>query len=299
MLPNQSEQPVSIPCEGETLIGIVNKPVKACRTGVVIIVAGGPQYRVGAHRQFVTLARLLAGRGIASIRFDHRGTGDSTGELRGFIDMNADIQSAIDTLFDRVPEIEKVVLWGECESATASAFFSYLDTRVQGIFMVNPWIRTDVGLAKTIIKHYYWQRIMQKSFWKKVMSGKFSATDSLKSIVKMMQSIFTRPENVSHSEMSDNFFELPLPERLAKSCEKFQGQIFILTSGFDFIAREFKDYLKSSEIWQKIIASGQVTLKDIPDADHTFSRLEWRKELLDQTVDWIMRLDSKRNNQSM
>ncbi len=110
MLPGQSEVPVVIPCKDDSLVGIINKPVNAGKTGVVIVVAGGPQYRVGAHRQFVTLARLLSKQGVASIRFDHRGTGDSTGNLRGFMDMNADIKSAVDTLCKHAPDIEKIVL---------------------------------------------------------------------------------------------------------------------------------------------------------------------------------------------
>ena len=52
-------------------------------TGVLVIV-GGPQYRVGSHRQYVQLSRHLAEQGIASMRFDVRGMGDSPGVQRSF-----------------------------------------------------------------------------------------------------------------------------------------------------------------------------------------------------------------------
>ncbi|SER12393.1 exosortase A system-associated hydrolase 1 [Nitrosomonas sp. Nm51] len=292
MLLSHTEIPVVFPCNNDSLVGVISKPENSSRIGVVIVVAGGPQYRVGAHRQFVTLARLLASHAIASIRFDHRGTGDSTGNLRGFVDMNADIQSAADTLLSRVPEVEKIVLWGECESATASAFYSYLDPRIQGIFMVNPWIRTEAGLAKTMIRHYYWRRLLEKSFWTKVMSGNFSLTASLKSCMKMIKSTWARSGGKADSVFNDTLDTLPLPERLAQSCQRFSGEMFILTSGWDYIAREFNDYVKSSKIWQELTVSGCVTLKDIPEADHTFSRPEWRKQLFDYTINWLKRIES-------
>ncbi|MCB1947557.1 MAG: hydrolase 1, exosortase A system-associated [Burkholderiales bacterium] len=292
MLPSSTEIPVVFPCETDLLVGIISKPDKASRIGVVIVVAGGPQYRVGAHRQFVTLARLLASHAIASIRFDHRGTGDSTGELRGFVDMNADIQSAVNVLLESVPEIDKIVLWGECESATASAFYSYTDPRIQGIFMVNPWIRTDAGLAKTMIRYYYWHRLLEKSFWTKVMSGQFSITASLKSCMTLIKSTLSNKRGEADSSVDEAIDILPLPERLAESCRRFSGEMFILTSGRDYIAREFNDYVETSKIWQELIASGRVTLKAIPEADHTFSRLEWRNKLLEYTVSWLKNIES-------
>ena len=48
-------------CAGEELVGILHPAPGA--TGVVIVV-GGPQYRVGSHRQFLLLARRLAASGI-------------------------------------------------------------------------------------------------------------------------------------------------------------------------------------------------------------------------------------------
>lgn len=281
-----TEIPVLVPCNGDTLVGIVHKPENFGKVGVVIVVAGGPQYRVGAHRQFITLARKLAKKGITTIRFDHRGTGDSTGELRGFMDMNEDIQSAIHTLCIHVPAIEHVVLWGECVSATACTFYSYTDTRVKGILLTNPWIRTEQGQAKTFLKHYYWDRLFDKSFWLKVKSGKFSVLRSLTSYFKLYQSSKSKTEvpiNIEHDLVA-----LPLPERVVKSCEHFHGKVLVVTSGKDLIAQEYKDYVEFSTAWQSMIQNGKITAYDIPDSDHTFSRETWRDALFNYTENWII-----------
>ena len=56
-------------------------------TGVLLIV-GGPQYRVGSHRQFVQLARSLAQLDIPVLRFDYSGMGDSAGDKKSFEQIN-------------------------------------------------------------------------------------------------------------------------------------------------------------------------------------------------------------------
>ena len=53
---NFSEQVVVFAAEEERLLGIVTMPEVPIDCGVLMIV-GGPQYRVGSHRQFLLLSR--------------------------------------------------------------------------------------------------------------------------------------------------------------------------------------------------------------------------------------------------
>ena len=78
------EVPLTFDCLGDTLIGILHKGASDASTGVLMVV-GGRQYRAGAHRQFVKLARYLACHGIPVLRFDVRGMGDSEGDVRHFL----------------------------------------------------------------------------------------------------------------------------------------------------------------------------------------------------------------------
>jgi LmbE family N-acetylglucosaminyl deacetylase len=84
------ESAIAFGCEAETLFGVLHRPVQPGTRGVVIVV-GGPQTRVGSHRQFVLLARALAAAGVAALRFDYRGMGDSSGSVRDFTTIDADI----------------------------------------------------------------------------------------------------------------------------------------------------------------------------------------------------------------
>ena len=139
----------------EKLVGVLHTSDKPARVGLIIVV-GGAQYRVGSHRQFVLLARDLATHGIAVMRFDYKGTGDSEGELgrpEPCEHLDADIRAAVDVLLDRLPDLEKIVLWGLCDGASAILLYAHHDPRVKGAVLLNPWVRTPGGHAKTVIKH--------------------------------------------------------------------------------------------------------------------------------------------------
>ena len=86
------------------MVGILSLPAAPGPRGV-LIVTGGPQYRVGSHRQFVLLARALAARGVPVLRFDLRGMGDSEGSARDYRAAAPDIAGALAQFFDAVPAL--------------------------------------------------------------------------------------------------------------------------------------------------------------------------------------------------
>ncbi|NND69017.1 MAG: hydrolase 1, exosortase A system-associated, partial [Halioglobus sp.] len=71
---------------------------------------GGPQYRVGSHRQFTLLARHLAAQGFTSLRFDYSGMGDSEGVRARFDNVREDVEAALDALLAAAPGVRRVVL---------------------------------------------------------------------------------------------------------------------------------------------------------------------------------------------
>ena len=128
---NEPEQAISFRCEGSQLVGIV-AGARAPQARGVVVVVGGPQYRAGSHRQFTYLCRGLAQAGIASLRFDYRGMGDSEGDPRNFEAIDADIRAAVDAFIVAVPQLREVVLWGLCDAASATLFYGPTDARVTG-----------------------------------------------------------------------------------------------------------------------------------------------------------------------
>ncbi len=274
-----AETAFTFECEESKLTGILSLPETPFSQGVLIIV-GGPQYRVGSHRQFTLLSRDLAQAGIPCMRFDYRGMGDSDGESHTFENIHEDIRTAVDAFFVQCPNLEKLVLWGLCDAASAAIFYAHSDNRIRGLVLVNPWIRTPHGEAKAQLKHYYLSRMTDADFWRKLSSGKFEFGDSFKGVFGAISRIKT-PE-------SDK--KAPLPERMCQSLEKFHGKILLILSENDLVAREFEDAVKASQKWRDLLGSPKVIRRDLPDADHTFSCRLWRDQVAQWTCDWIAKL---------
>lgn len=282
---NYSETALVFACQGESLIGIASVPDQPV-TRAVLIVVGGPQYRVGSHRQFALLARSLAADGIASLRFDYRGMGDSGGDARDFEDVGADLRAAIDTLFAAVPTIRDVVIWGLCDAASAALFYAGSDSRVSGLVLLNPWVRTTDGAAKAILKHYYRDRLLQPALWKKIASGQFQVGAAIRSLLGVLGKAAGGGKDAAQAGAAP-CASGTLPERMLAGLNNFKGQVLLILSGRDLTAQEFADLAHASPDWQRALGATQVRRLSFDEADHTFSRRAWRDQVATWTSHWI------------
>jgi alpha/beta superfamily hydrolase len=74
------EQPVTFQVNGEQLVGMLHLPAQLPAPGVCLF-HGFTGHKGESHRLFVTCARALAEAGLIALRFDFRGSGDSSGEF--------------------------------------------------------------------------------------------------------------------------------------------------------------------------------------------------------------------------
>jgi exosortase A-associated hydrolase 1 len=273
------ESVLAFACGGDALYGVLSRPRGACRRGVLIVV-GGPQYRAGSHRQFTLLARHLAREGIAAMRFDYRGMGDSEGAARDFEAVADDLRAALDAFTGAVPELREVVLWGLCDAASAIAMYAAADARVSGLVLLNPWVRTEGGSARATLKHYYRARLLDPAFWRKLGRGRFDAAGSLKSMLGLARSALRKPAPADDAG-------LPFVERMRQGLEAFGGPVLVIIGGADLTGREFCDLGGADPAWQRMLAGPRVTRHQIDKADHTFSRRVWRDQVADWTCAWM------------
>lgn len=286
------EQALVFSCGDAWLAGIISRPPRPLQRGVLVVV-GGPQYRAGSHRQFTLLCRALAGRGIAAMRFDYRGMGDSEDEMREFEDILPDIHAAIDHFFMRVPELREVVIWGLCAAASAALFYAHQDPRVTGLVLLNPWVRTAAGIAKTQLKHYYWSRLTDQEFWRKVVRGEFALATAARSFAgTLMAAIATGKEDAEKKSGVDTpaaaGISAPLPERMADGLRQFEGKVLLILSGDDLTAREFEEVVHGSKRWRSLLADQRIARRDLRESNHTFSRREWRDQVANWTGEWVV-----------
>ncbi len=272
------ERPVVFDCHDQQLAGILHPGTGNATSGVVIVV-GGPQYRVGSHRQFVGIARHLAAAGIPVLRFDYRGMGDSEGDIRDFQAVGEDIGSAIDTLFREHPSLQRCVPWGLCDAATAIAFHAHRDPRISGQILLNPWVHTEAGEARAFLKHYYLKRLFSRALWKKIFSGDFNPRESASSLGDNIQTAKAQPESSTDEA---------LPERMLAGIQAFSGDTLLILSGDDLVASEFLDATAKSKEWRAWLESERLTRHDLEEADHTFSSEEWKNAVSDICREWLL-----------
>lgn len=280
---NFTEHALVMHCDGDAMLGVVSKPDCTSKLGVIVVV-GGPQYRVGSHRQFVLLARYLASAGHPVLRFDYRGMGDSGGAVRGFDAVDNDIAAAIDTLQTACPEVEQVVLWGLCDGATASVLYcgATHDVRVAGLCLLNPWVRSDATLARTRLKHYYGSRILQGAFWRKLLRGEFDWTRAIKGLWGNVQTSRGHAKKEIHME--------PFQNRMAMALRNFSGKVLLILSANDYTAKEFVECASSDPLWRGILERTGLQRVEIAGADHTFSSQQWRIDAEQTVLKWIANL---------
>ena len=275
---NWREATLVFPCGDDQLVGIFALPDNPAPRGVLIMV-GGPQYRAGSHRQFTLLARHLAGSGIASLRFDYRGMGDSSGALRTFEHAQEDIRAAVDRLLERVPALREVVIWGLCDAASAALIYAPTDRRISALVLVNPWVRTEAGLARTQLRHYYGMRLLQKNFWKKIAVGEFNPLRAARAFMGSIVQALARKGDAHRK---------PLPDRMEAGLRRFTGRVLLILSGKDLTAQEFVGVVSGSEGWQSLLRESRVSRRDLAEANHTFSSRDWRDRVASWTTAWLM-----------
>ncbi|PZP29678.1 MAG: hydrolase 1, exosortase A system-associated [Roseateles depolymerans] len=269
-------------CGIESLVGILAEPTgDAAELGVVIVV-GGPQYRAGSHRQFTLLARHLAAHGHAVLRFDYRSMGDSTGEPRDFLGVDDDIAAAITALLAARPTLKQVALWGLCDAASAILLYlnAHRDPRVAGIALLNPWVRSTASLARTHVKHYYWRRLRDKSFWLKLLRGGVGWT-ALRGLGGNLKLAGSERRHAGNGSFQD---------RMALGLKAFPGPALLILSGDDYVAKEFCLREQESPAWAGLLQAERLTRHDLPEADHTFSDLQQSAKVETMTLNWLTQL---------
>ncbi|MCA3240834.1 MAG: hydrolase 1, exosortase A system-associated [Rubrivivax sp.] len=286
-----------MPCAGDSLVGVLAQVANVAdvaqaaaprRTGVVLVV-GGPQVRTGSHRQFTQMARALAAAGWPSLRFDVRGMGDSTGAARGFETLDDDLHAAVLDLRQARPELDRIVLFGLCDAASAALLWLQRQpetTRALGVralVLLNPWVRSAQTQAAAQVRHYYVDRLRDPAFWKKLLAGGVA----LGAVAGLWRSVRTILGTGSRSAVADA--PSGYVERMAAAWQSFDAPLLLVLSGQDYTAREFEEAVRSQSAWAGALLRKNVTVCQAPAADHTFSDLAEAAALEQTVLAWLQR----------
>jgi exosortase A-associated hydrolase 1 len=206
--------------------------------------------------------------------------GDSSGIKRNFDEIDADVSAAVDCFRKNVSGVERVVLWGLCDGASAACFYAPRDPNIAGLILLNPWVRTEASEAKTYLKHYYLKRLFDSQFWKKLWSRQIALGDTASNVLRALR--LSRPSATDETSDSDE----DLPSRMAAGVNRANLPLLVVLSGNDYVANEFELVCHECRTWRKIMTGAKI--ERLENADHTFSTAEWRDAVAEITANWVL-----------
>lgn len=190
---------IAFDCTGEALLGTLDRAEGA--TGL-LIVSGGNEVRMGAHRGMASLAARLATRGVPVFRFDRRGIGDSSGENGGYASSGPDIAAAAAAFRRHAPDLHHLIGFGNCDAATALVLFGR-DAGIDRLILSNPWVieSSDDLPPAAAIRARYAERLRDPREWRRLLTGGVN----IHKLVIGLRKITSRSDE-SPSLLADRFF---------------------------------------------------------------------------------------------
>lgn len=252
------ETPVTFECKGQQIVGMLHLPEGRGRFPAALLLHGFTGTKVESHRMFVKLSRALAGHGIASLRFDYRGSGDSAGN---FEDMT--IRSEIaDTL-----EAIKFLARHKRVNSRRLAIVGLSMGAAVGAYVLGK----ERSRFKSVV------------LWAPVAEGagildELSTPDSVSSLAET--GIADHEGNLVGMSFVRQFAEMkPLREIAKSKCP------ILLVHG----SRDERVPVDHSEMYERALRPSKRLVKRvvITGSDHTFNKHVWEQRVIDETIDWL------------
>jgi len=274
----------------DSLVGVLTTPLGGDaveapkgRRPTLVLLNSGIVHRVGPNRLYVILARRLAGHGFTTFRFDLSGLGDSrvawdpeASDSRGMTDR--DVRLALDWLDEVVGGRDGYVLAGVCSGADNARRAAVRDPRVAGSILIDPdvhrtpryWLR---HLGKRILRGRTWRNVLtlRHPWIRGVLEGE-PGGELAEAATPAGMAATTVPE----------------PDELVRQHRELvrrRVQLLYLFSGGLEMRYNYREQFLDGQ--RDVDFDGCLTLEYHGESDHTFSRLEYQRAVLDSMVEWM------------
>ena len=264
----------------KSLVGIVTRPVSSARTNgpVIVILNTGIVHRVGHHRMYVTLSRVLASAGRTVLRFDFSGVGDSeqrSDRLSPLDSCLADVKEALDSL-EKDYQASRFVLLGLCSGADHAVLYGHTDTRVVGLVLMDP---TMPPTARYYF-HYVAQRLRNLHNWASVATGRSGLLRLL--MAQLLHRM--RPRHQAHELTLDTLQFSPYLAQCYRASVSHGVQIL---AAFTSISARHTYRRQMLDAFPGVEFNDQLKLEFFPDSDHLFSTERDQSQLRQIIGNWF------------
>lgn len=132
---------------GDGLVGTITHPAAGAprRDAALVLFNAGMVQRSGPHRGSVQLARALAARGFAVLRFDQSGLGDSAVSTKATGNRRSEELAAAIDLLAAETGARRFVVGGICSAADNAFRLAANGPRIDGLLMLDGLAYRNVG----------------------------------------------------------------------------------------------------------------------------------------------------------
>ncbi|HKD76897.1 MAG TPA: alpha/beta fold hydrolase, partial [Ktedonobacterales bacterium] len=281
------EIPVSLG-PGDRLVGILALPKALDSTGpVVLIPSTGANPRFGTSRGGVALARWLAESGIASLRMDGHGIGDSapaSGELGKPYSKQGDqdVCAGVDFLAGHFEG--PVVVLGMCSGAYHAFQAALVDQRIKGLILVN--LQKFIwrgGESLSVVQRttfrttgFYLRNAVEPPTWRRLLQGQINVAGITRALASRTVRQLTAAADPAIAAVSGETPVGMVRRQLNELSQRSMNMLYVL-SGNDPGLDEISEYFGVGG-W-RLRRNPMVIFRTLPGADHTLSA-EWARHSL-------------------
>lgn len=255
-------------------------PPPQAQDGVVIFINAGLIHHVGPNRLHVQLARALAAAGVASLRLDLSGIGDSSvraDNLPIFSLVRREPVEAMDAL--AALGYGRFALAGLCSGAYSAFHAACADPRVVAAVMINPE-DLEVGGApgtQSWARRYWTRSIFRPQAWLNLLSGRANFGRLLATLRQQLGAAGPRRATPAGPH--------PVVAELTAAVIARPLQLLFLTCDDD-VSTQYLGALFGGRALHSLPA-GAVVHEVVPQCDHLFTRLQDQRRLREQLVPWL------------
>lgn len=281
----------------------------------VLLLSPGVKMRVAPHRLYRKLMKTFLDRGIAVLRVDFHGLGDSEGELQEVqldqlyrqVQLGrhiGDVAAAINWV-ERELGIRRVLVGGLCGGALTGLLAAEFDRRVVGLYTIGIPVCLDGSgqhSAETMtrgqlgsLRKRYIAKLLKPDAWLRLLSFRSdfrliwrsltvaSAARRQRKAVKKSEGLTPTPATAPASNLN------PLFPRAFFALLRAQTPILLLFSGADRLKWEFDE--KFAEPWAAGLApyAAITQVSMVEKANHVLSDPAWVADAAHQTAAWLDR----------
>jgi pimeloyl-ACP methyl ester carboxylesterase len=271
-------------------VGILHAPPAAPTGGgtlAVVFINAGLIHHIGPNRLHVRLARALAADGIASLRIDLSGIGDSpprADHLSIYELVRREPREAMDALAQR--GFQRFILVGLCSGAYSAFHVACEDPRVAAAVMINPEdLSLDGSESRGADERAAWARrywtlsLFRPRAWLNLLSGRVNYRRLLATLSRQLRSAPAPEETAARSALRSRVLQALHARRL---------ELLFMSSGDD-VSREYLELVFDAATVAQAPA-GTLQREVLEDCDHLFTRLEDQRRLVAWLVPWAARL---------